>query len=233
MLLSLAANEYYDETAQIRFTVPNRWSEKALSQKRDILKVKYVHDDSPLETITFGYTDVWGSVPESDWDGLTREELNSEYFTSSDVASMYGTSVSMISTETYNNMKYYKCKVSQNVTEQGVSFELETTTYICIYNGFYYQFMYGSTVGEDHNYNDFKSMVKSAEYLAEVEIEPQETNSPVILSPRVFETPKATEKAVDTYKDYKEKESSPVALWIVLISLAVIAVVTVIKIKKQ
>lgn len=219
-LTSFAANEYYSKDGQVRFTIPEGWSEEPLSKNREILKVKYVCDDSPFETILFGFKDIWGSIPKSELDGLTRKEFDSEFFTSSDIADMYNTNITRIGSETYNNMKYYSYTFSQQVTEQGVSFQLETTTYICIYNGFFYQFTYGCTAGEDHNYDDFKALIMSVEYLTEFAQEPQTTEQTTL--PAVSETP----------PDYENPyESSSVAIWVLLAAIAIIIIIPILKSK--
>lgn len=222
-LTSFAANEYYSEDGQVRFTIPEGWSEEPLSKNCEILKVKYVCDDSPFEIICFGFKDIWGSIPKSELDGLTREDFDSEFFTSSDIANMYNTYITKIGSETYNNMKYYSYTFSQNVTEQGVSIQLEIKTYICIYNGFLYQFSFKCIVGEDHNYDDFKALIKSVEYLTEFAQEPQTTEQTTLPA-----------QASETPPDYENPyESSSVAIWVLLAAIAFIIIMLILKSKAK
>ncbi|MGI5850361.1 MAG: hypothetical protein ACOX8Q_09940 [Christensenellales bacterium] len=162
------ALEYSNDVAQIKYTVPTGWSKEAMNKGREILKEKYINNDSGgIEVILFGYADVWGVATPEERQGWTREEFNNSIFSNSDIAEMYGLNEKSISIKTYNNVKYYLFSLSQAVTELGYSIEAEQKVLIRFHNGFLYYFSYAAPKGMDDHYSDFEEMVSSVKYLSE------------------------------------------------------------------
>lgn len=162
--VAVCAIDYSISEIGIKFTIPDGWKEKPLSNDRGFIKVKYVPLEENGEAILFGYKDIWNELPASEKTGYTKSDFNNSIFTKSDVAKSLSTTTDKVSMVTYNEVEYYKCNVSQNVTVANQSVKVNMLAFVYIMDGIMYQFQYGENATGVGHYNDFETILNNIAY---------------------------------------------------------------------
>ena len=171
MPLSVAAagTLYTDTTTGVSFTVPVGWYETALTEEREIIKVKYTHETEDGSSIMFGYGDMWGKLTEEERIGYTREDLNHdamrEIFSNEELADALGlnTDGSIIEEVSYNWKEYVKIISTSQISIASYSADMTLIYLIHIQEGYIFMFSY-AYMGENIHGQDFEQLMENVKY---------------------------------------------------------------------
>lgn len=154
---------YTDSENGVTFTVPSNWKQKAFSQDREYIDIKFVSPNVPGSIMMYGSTDMWAQIPYTEKVGYTRSELDNSIYTKADIAELYGTTADKISMVTYNGAEYFvgTFKYSSKTSVADVSITM--TQALRIDNGWMYIFQFGGS-STDKLYSDFEKLLKSVKY---------------------------------------------------------------------
>ena len=151
--------EYIDKDTGLKFTVPENYTQTELSKEREFIDVKFVYNDDYAKSIMYGSTDLWRKLTASEKFGLSRSDIDSDYY-SKEIYEELGENVESIQ---LGGRKYFKYTESTTNNDLGFDVSIIQTSLIHIDNGYYYLFMYfGDTKAKE--YDDFINMVENAEY---------------------------------------------------------------------
>ncbi len=210
-----------DTDSGVTFTVPANWKQKAFSEDREVIDVKFVSTKEDGCTIIYSSTDIWNQMPGSDRGGFTRSDLNNSVFTISDIAEMYNTTADKISTVTYNGVQYFKGETNHTSDTYGLTIKMTQLVYID--NGWMYMFQFGGT--STHKlYSDFESLLNSVQY-------PSVSNVSGIGSTSIPTSNYSNDNT--DYTDYTDNTDNTdnnsgiitVVVWLVIIAAIVVAVI--------
>ncbi len=154
---------YTDKDTNVTYTVPDNWQEKALSEKREFIDVKYVSNKEEGLTILYGSTDFWAGLTESEKKGYNRASFNNDVFTIDEMALLFGVQPSEVEKVTYNGTSYYMAEVTGTAEVYGVDMTTTVTHAIHIENGWYYWFQFGAEKSSEY-FSDFEKLLNSVEY---------------------------------------------------------------------
>lgn len=154
---------YTDTDSKTKFTVPEGWSQKEFYEDREYIDVKFCSDKDPTKAIVYGSTDLWNEVPSSEKTGLSRSDVNNSMFSDSDIATMFGSSVSTIKKYTHNGKEYFGGVFNQTQEVQGVSVNISVICRMYCENGWVYIFQFSGEENDTY-YNDFISLINSVNY---------------------------------------------------------------------
>ncbi|MEL7610061.1 MAG: zinc ribbon domain-containing protein [Bacillota bacterium] len=158
-----SAFTYTDLETQTTFTVPANWAETALSKQREFIDVKFTSNEEAGMSIMYGSYDAWGAMTASERAGYTRSDMNSAFFTTEDVAEIYGISPSNIEIVTYGGVEYFKATVTTTDTIYGTDLTVTMTQLLLVNNGYMYSFHFSGTSDNEY-YDDFEGLMESVKY---------------------------------------------------------------------
>lgn len=154
---------YKDQDTGASFTIPDGWTQEALSKDREFIDIKFTSTQFEGATILYGSTDVWSQMTASEKAGYTRAECDNSIFTKADVAEMYSVPVSSVKEVTYNGQTYYKAEVTTYAEAYGITLPVTMTQVFRIENGWWYSFQVSGTSADKH-YGDFEDLLRTVEY---------------------------------------------------------------------
>jgi len=154
---------YTDSESGVMFTVPANWKQEEFSEEREYLDAKFVSTKEAGCGIMYGSSDTWESLPASDKEGYTREDVYDFVFTERDVAEMYNVSEDEITTVTYNGIEYFKIEGKFTSSSDGIGLSITSTRLLLIDRGWMYTFTF-SAPSTHELYSDFEKMMKSVKY---------------------------------------------------------------------
>lgn len=154
---------YTDSETKVKFTVPANWTEKALSQDREYIDVKFVSVEEEGMSIMYGSTDIWSKMSSSDKVGYKRSDLNNSMFTNADIAEMVGTNTAKVKKVTYNGVQCFQAESTTTSEMYGLDFTLTMTHIIYYDNGWMYWFQFGGDSNNEY-FSDFKSLLNTVTF---------------------------------------------------------------------
>ena len=154
---------YKDSKGGVTFTVPANWKQKAFTEDREFIDVKFVSTKESGCVMIYSSTDLWGQMSAADRVGYKRSDINNSVFTKADIAAMYNTTADKITTVTYNGVQYFKGEQKHTTDTYGTNLSVTMTHLVHIENGWMYTFQFGGP--STHKlYADFESLMKSVKY---------------------------------------------------------------------
>lgn len=222
---STPAFTYTDPELGVTFTVPENWQEKPLSEKREYLDIKFTNSQSGGSMILFGATDLWSTMSPLDKLGLTREDINMDSFSDSEIKSYLGDADSILFKRvSYNGIDFYHVEMTQQIDITGYKIDMTITGMLHIRDGWFIFFQFGGT-STDPLYQDFELLMKSVK-IPDSEVEPKPTLRP--------EVPTSVNKEPDsTGADSISGNSEPPWALIILVIAAAVIILMVILIKRK
>lgn len=155
--------QYTDNDSGVTFTVPANWQQKAFTEDREIIDVKFVSTKENGCAMIYGSVDMWEAMSAIDRIGYTRSEINNSAFTKAEVAEIYGTTADEISMVTYNGVQYFKGEINTMADAYSIDLAVTMTQLVCIENGWMYMFSFNGT--STHKlYSDFEKLINSVKY---------------------------------------------------------------------
>ena len=154
---------YTDEESRASFTLPNNWKiakEYAESDPNDVMF------DSTVEqglSIIFTSLDVYGLMTDEERGDTKRYEMNNEYFSYFDVASVLQASVFDISKATYGPYEYFVATSDYPFDISGFTATIKVTNVITFTNGWMYLFQFCADKTNPY-YSDFEAVLRSCDY---------------------------------------------------------------------
>jgi len=160
------SNTYTDEEGGVTFTVPEGWTEAEFTEPRQYLDVKYQNDEDPMQFIMYGSIDIWSEGTVIERAGMSREELNTDYFTKQDMVDTYADfdlREDQVEEVTYNGHRYYKAVLSAEEVVLGIKVSVTFTQLFRAENGWGYYFQFSGDESSRY-YSDFERLMESARY---------------------------------------------------------------------
>ncbi len=161
---------YTDSISGMTFTVPANWTQKPMSEKRDVLGAKFISNLEEGLAIIFTSVDALSdealegsSVSMLERLLISRRDLNNSMLTKADIADMYGGSENDVSMVTYAGKEYFMIETVQSGSAYGMSIKVPMTILVHCENGFMYMFQFGGSKDNPY-FGDFLSLVNSAQY---------------------------------------------------------------------
>ena len=154
---------YTDEETDATFIVPANWCQKALTQDREILDVKFLSNHDASVSILYGSTDMWSEMSPREQRGLSRSDVNNSMLSKNEIAATIGIDSNAISIVSYGGNDYYKYKTTTVSTVYGIDIEVVLTCFMRVENGYAFVFQFS---GDDKSpyYKDFESLLESVKY---------------------------------------------------------------------
>ena len=163
MGVSATSYTYKDAETDVSFTVPDNWTQKALSKDREYIDVKFVSNVAEGMSILYGSTDVWAKMPSSDRAGYKRSDLNNSMFTNADIAEMAGTSTSKVKRVSYNGVQCFQAESTTTSDIYGLEISVTMTHVIYYDNGWMYWFQFSGDSNNEY-FSDFKAMLNTVTF---------------------------------------------------------------------
>lgn len=161
--VSAASKTYIDSETGVKFTVPDSWTEKALSKDREYIDVKFVSNEASGMSILYGSTDFWSKLPSSDKVGYKRSDFNNSMFTNADIAEMVGTNIFKVKKVTYNGAQCFQAETTTTSNINGLEIDVTMTHIICYDNGWVYWFQFSGD-SDNKYFSDFQSMLNTVTF---------------------------------------------------------------------
>ena len=185
VLAGVSSVEYEDEKTGTTFIVPAGWSEldgedigvnadftfvhdetldeekeaKEQEKEEKSKKKKSSDDELFIPYITYRSEDLYSSLPEGKT-AKSREEVNLDFFTVSELADYLGIKETKLSKATYNRVDYYRFTSKAKKFTKSLKKEQRVTGYITVKNGWAYTIiLFDST--NSPVYDDFKTLMGS------------------------------------------------------------------------
>lgn len=155
---------YTDTDSNIRFTIPEGWEYISVDSSEQYVDAKFSYSGKDGGLIAYGSTDLLESVPAPEKKKINRLGINNSYFTTSDIANMYGTTADRVTKCTYNGKEYYCTDIITATTDHGTLSDVTSTNLVRIENGWMYVFFFDN-VNSSEQYEDFEMILNSVEYL--------------------------------------------------------------------
>lgn len=154
---------YHDKETGIEFTVPANWTQGELSKDREYIDVRFNSNKEEGLSIFYGSTDMWSKMSSDERKGISRSDINGSILSLEEIAEAIGIEKSDISNVTYGGKEYYKYINKTSSSIYGANFEVMTTCFARIENGYIYTFQFN---GDNKNeyFKDFEALLDSVKY---------------------------------------------------------------------
>lgn len=195
---------YTDPAFGISFTVPANWrtSDDTGSEEWEGHQVKFVSNFDDFSTIDYLAIDfmTFADSPSLDISRSDAEQLDIRDLPFDDMLmETYGAGQTFLDRAqvTYGTTVYERFTISIPVEEDGLTAEQFVTFLFCLEHGCMHGFLYSGTI-EDPLYQDFLSLVTSAEFSAPVQDEaaPVQDEAPPAPAPTMADTPQSASPTV-------------------------------------
>lgn len=154
---------YTDKNTGAKFTVPEGWKEKAMSNEREFIDAKFVSTKNADGAIIYASEDMWEQMLPYEKIGLSRKDVNNGYLSTADIAQACGVTADKVSRVSYNGVLYYQVSAEVSADVYGTSVNTTMTYLIFLQNGYVYMFQFHGAA--DHIlFSDFEQLVESVQY---------------------------------------------------------------------
>lgn len=223
---------YTDEETGLCFELPSGWKQAPLSKPRQYIDVKFSSEKEPGMSILYGSTDLWELLPASEKAGLTRAELDNDFFTISDLEEAFGLPHGQVQSLELGGRSYYMIQARASSEEAGLSVPI--TMVIRIENGCFYMLQFSGN--EDSSlYPDFRSLLESLRFPGDEAADSAASEAP---SPAQSESddaidPSAAGEAASHTGDAAARTSSKTGLAVFLLILLAAAAAVIVFRKRR
>lgn len=160
---------YKDSESGLSFTVPENWIESPMSEERTYIDAKFTSRIDDSICIVFCSENLYESeafqteLSLMEKLSISSQMIDNDFFSVAEIAEMYGCAEHEISLVSYGENDYYSAKVIATTTVDGTPLSVPMVSLLRLENGYMYYFQFVD-YGEDMYFEDFKSLVSSAEY---------------------------------------------------------------------
>jgi len=153
---------YTAEDESVSFRVPEGW-EQLPSSETDVIGL--VLFQSKYKDASFGYfsLDIWSALIQHEKEGITRADINQNYFTTEDIAAFLGAKVEDVEIKTYSGTEYFTTLMISSEEIDGEYTTIHHYEAIHIHNGILHGFYFAGDKDSD-NYRSFSTVMASAVY---------------------------------------------------------------------
>ena len=153
---------YQDEVAGVSFSVPMNWKEVVFNSDRQFLDAKFQSTEKSDLSIIYCSEDMYAALFQGQL-GVWRDGIKDYYFSDEDIAMIMGCEKEAVERVTIADKKYYQVTVKQSLEDYGLPMNIETIYLIHFDKGYLIYFLFNGS-SDDPYYEDFLSLVSSAEY---------------------------------------------------------------------
>ena len=125
---------YIDYETGVSFTIPEGWEQQPLSEDYKTIKAQFVAGNDAR--FSYGFTDLYATMPEYAKASITRAEITNDFFTTDDIGALMNLSPNIIMRGQYSGLDYYYANL---ISEEGKG---TGKVLLRIENGYMYSYTY-------------------------------------------------------------------------------------------
>ena len=155
-----AGNVYIDPATGASFTIPDNWTEVSLLLSHELLCAKFKSIEDINLSITYGYADLWSNMSSLERRGSSRSDINGSYYSTAEIASLYGVPTSEVKKVTYGGNTFYIVFMTESAEAYGFNVTITMAQAVTLSNGYMYIFQFNDSA-DNSRYSDFEALLSS------------------------------------------------------------------------
>ena len=168
---------YTDPANGNSFTFGTDWIQEDISVD-PMYKVKFTHIQESEDCISYGSQDVWSQLSAQEQKTTPRGSYDHTMYTPQEIADLLSTKERFVQTVTISGHTFFR---SEEVISNFIFFEVRTTHFIHIRNGWLYLYSFNGNRYDTH-YSDFRKLISSSIF-PEVNLDPPSETAPFVTIP--------------------------------------------------